>query len=48
MCPKSSQLFCVNTKDGKTAWKQDIDGKQGFDRRISSDGVDAQRRADCL
>lgn len=30
VCPKSNQLFCVNTKDGKTAWKQEIDGKQGF------------------
>ncbi len=27
---ESNYLFCINTKTGKTVWKKDMDGRQGF------------------
>lgn len=27
---ESNKLFCINTKNGKTVWSKDIDGRQGF------------------
>lgn len=36
---ENNQLFCINTKDGKTLWTHDIDGKQGFGSIITAGSV---------
>lgn len=36
---ETNQLFCMNTKDGVTAWKQDISGRQGFGSVVTAGPV---------
>jgi outer membrane protein assembly factor BamB len=36
---ESNQLFCLNTKDGKTVWSQDIDGNRGFGSIVTAGPV---------
>ena len=32
-------LFCINTKNGKTVWSKDIDGRQGFGSIVTAGSV---------
>ena len=34
-----NKLFCIDTKNGKTLWNQDIDGRQGFGSVVTTGSV---------